>query len=513
MFIRAPLLAALSLVWGCSDPIPEGPRVAVTIDPAIEAGRLDPRYPGFAFDTAQLTRAMWWEAGNEERVPVGMPDLDDPVLRKVTSALAPSLMRVGGTDCNAFWFCSDPGPCEVPPAYRDTFLDPDRVETVLTHEALEDTADFAAAVGAEVLFCVNVGPGPRDPATGEWQPDDARSLLRVATALDNGEVFTAWEPGNEINVAFLNFASPYTIDPELFAADVEAFAALVEEEDPGALVVAPGSFVSPLGEVQDFTRGLMAELEARGSDPVDVVSWHLYQTQSTSCPVRVNEATAENLFDESLLDLHREFAALIREAAAGRPIWNTESASAQCGGQEGLSDSLADALWYADWVGVMAEEGSEGVVRHSLVGADYSLLEPDTFAPRPTFLALVLMRRTVAGPRLDTRVDRERLKAHGYVGAGAEGEVTAVLVNPTDAAVVAEIDLVGERVARGLRWTLTSEDGLTGRHATIEGHPTAADGTIPEPEGAPVAVAGGVAYSEVPPTSAVFVVLERRDGR
>jgi len=508
---RAALLAGLLGVGGCADPIPEGPRVPVTIDPATEAGRLDARFPSFAFDTAQLTGAMWWEAGNEERVPVAMPDLDDPVLVRVASALAPSLLRVGGTDCDAMWFCPEPGPCEVPAAYRDTFLDPERLETVLTHEALAGVADFAAVVGAEVLFCVNMGPGPRDPATGAWLPDDARVLLRAATALENGEVFTAWEPGNEINAAFLNFDFPRTVDPALFAADLETFAALVAEEDPGARVAAPDSYVSPLGEVQDFTRGLMAELAARGTDPLDVVSWHLYQTQSTSCPVQVDEATAENLFDEALIDVQRGFADVIREAAGDRPIWNTESASAQCGGQEGLSDTLADALWTADWLGVLAEEGSEVVVRHSLVGADYSLLDPDTYAPRPTFLALVLMRRTVAGPRLDTRVDRTRLKAHGYVAAG-EGDITAVLVNPTDEAVVAEIALVGERVARGRRWTLTAEEGLTARRATIEGLAAEADGVIPDPEGSDVAIAGGMAYTEVPPTSAVFAVLEVRGG-
>lgn len=487
--------------------LPEGSRVSVAVDPSRVAGVLHPRYLGFALDTAQLTGGMWWSAGAEARGPTPMPDLEDPTLRRLAQQLAPSLMRIGGTDCDAAYFCPVPGPCELPEAYRGVYRDEDRVATVLTQESLRRAADFAEAVGAQVLLCVNLGPGPRHPETGEWSDENARQLLAFLDSLPNSDVFVAFEPGNEINAAFAQFQTPYTIDPERFAGDLERFAAAVDERFPEALLVAPGSYISPLGEFQDFTSALMTELASRATDPLDAVSFHLYATQSTSCPLQIDPATAENLFDETLNERHRGVAEGIREAAAGLPVWNTESASAQCGGQAGLSDGLADALWYADWIGLMAQAGTSLTVRHSLVGADYSLLEPDTFAPRPTFLALVMMRRLVAGPRLATETDRTQLKAHAYCSAGAAEELTVVLANPGPEPQVAELEVAGGQVLAAQQWTLGGE-GLTGGSARIEGEAALPDGTIPDPPPRPVAVRGGRAYPLVDSASLVFAVIE-----
>ncbi len=32
-----------------------------------------------------------------------------------------------------------------------------------------------------------------------------------------------------------------------------------------------------------------------------------------------------------------------------------ETASAQCGGEPGVSDTMSDALWYADWIGYLTK--------------------------------------------------------------------------------------------------------------------------------------------------------------
>jgi hypothetical protein len=252
----------------------------------------------------------------------------------------------------------------------------------------------------------------------------------------------------------------------------------------------------------------MQVLDASGLAPLDAVSWHLYATQSTTCPIVIDEAIPERLFDETLNEQHRGFARIMREVAGDLPVWNTESASAQCGGQHGLSDTLADALWYADWFGLMAEEGTSLVIRHALVGADYSLLDKDTFNPRPTLLALALMTRTVRKARLATTVDRTALKAHGFCRAGAPGNVTVVAANPGPDPLVAEIDLRPARVVDAEQWTLAGPEGLGSFTATINGESPAADGTLPDPPGHPVVIVGGRAYAEVAAETLAFVTLE-----
>lgn len=513
--ILAALLGLALTAPGCpieeAPPIPEGPRVAVTVDPATIAGALDEQPIGFAFDTAQFTAGLWWWPGHDERRIVELPDLESEVLRNVTSALGPSTMRIGGTDCDGVWFCPTDEGCELPASYQDAFLDDEREEGWFTPTDLARAAAFAEAVDADILMCHNVGPGPRDPDTGAWQPDDARALIQAARAVSHGERFRWWEPGNEINSAAFNFELSHGITPGSFADDLATFRALIDEEHPGAPIPAPGSYWSPLGEFQDFTPELMEQAAALDPDPVDIVSWHLYATQSTGCPAIVDAATLDNLFDEELIARHREFATIVREAADGRPVWNTESASAQCGGQHGVSDTMIDALWYADWLGIMAEEGTSKVIRHALVGADYALLDEETFRPRPTMVMLVQHRRTVRRARLATTADRAAIKAHGYCSAVDDGEVSVVLANPTGTALVSELRLAGTAVASARQWTVAPVGGVDASAATIEGEEPAADGTFPDPEGTAVVVADGIAYPEIAPYAVVFASLVPED--
>jgi heparanase 1 len=484
-------------------------QVPVTIDPAEEAGRLDDRYLGFAFDMVQFTEGFWWDWGPGGPQPEPTPDLESPKLRRLASYLAPSRMRVGGTDSDAAYFCPEEGECELPPSYQNVYPDPDEERPgVVSREDIRRIADFAEAVGARIMFCLNVGPGPRDPATGRWTPDNARDLIRYARSLPNGDLFDVWEPGNEVNLIWYTFNMPALLTPDLFASDLAAFRALVDEEAPGSLVACPGSFFVPYRALNDlgFTRRVLS----LARDKVDIVTWHLYATQSERCPAIFSPARAsrETLFDPSNLAMNRYFARYVAQEAAGLPVWNGESASSQCGGQPGVSDTLLDALWLADWIGVMAEEGSSTLVRQTLVGGDYGMIDPDTLDPRPSLLAYVMHRRTVEGTRLLTEADRSLVKAHGYCSAGMDGSVTAVLSNPSGRMVTAEVSLAGMAVSSARQWTVGAGGDLTATRATIEGLTHEPDGTIPDPPGTPVPVNGGKAYARVGPNSLVFVDLE-----
>ncbi len=487
----------------------DGLRIPVTIDPSGEADRLDERYIGFAFDTAQFTGGKWWALGSHEREVAPLPDLESPKFRKLVSYLAPSLMRIGGTDCDGAYFCPEEGDCEPPEAYANAFRDKEnRVASTFTHEDIRRAADFAEAVGAKIMFCLNVGPGPRDCDTGAWTPDNARALIRYAKSLPNGHVFEVWEPGNEVNSINFNFDMPAWLTPEMFAADLETFRALVDEEDPGASVAAPGSYIYPIWEIGNFTPRLMVH----AGETIDILTWHLYATQSERCGegplLQPFPPTRENLFDEALIAKHRHFARVMRASSRGMPVWNGESASAQCGGQWGVSDTLLDALWYADWLGIMAEEGTSTVVRQTIVGSDYGIIDPDTYDPRPTLLALAMFRRTVEGYRLKTLADRGRIKAHGFCGAGMDGSMTVVLVNPGHEKLLAEIVLSGNEVLQARQWTIGADGDPTAMRAAIEGEMHGADGTLPDPPGTPVGVKDGKAFARIEPNSLVFVSME-----
>lgn len=514
-------IPCLSLLGGCpgsddeeveapSAPVkPQGTPVEISIDPASSAGKLDERYLGFAFDTAQFTGGYWWSWGSEGPQPEPVPDLESPKFRRLVSYLAPSRMRIGGTDADAAYFCPEEGVCELPSPYRDVFRDAENERPgVMTHEDIRRAAEFADAVGARVMFCINAGPGPRDPQTGEWIPDNGRALIRYVRSLPQGNLFDIWELGNEVNIMFNAFYMPIFLYWKPYASDLAAFRAVVDEEAPGTRVASPGCFFVPYASLRDLNFTLDLLRVARTN--IDIVTWHLYATQSERCPEIFSPAPAskETLFDESFVSMHRNFARYVVTAAAGLPVMNGESASAQCGGQAGVSDTLVDALWFADWIGIMAEEGSSSLVRQSIVGGDYGLLEPDTFEPRPSFLAAVMFRRTVERSRLETVSDRSEVKAHGFCTAGGDGRITAVLSNPSDEGLAVEIALQGTQVVSARQWTVGAKGDLAATRASIQGRMAHQDGTIPNPPGTPVYVEVGKAYSRVDPNSLVFVVLE-----
>jgi len=508
------LAVALALVFSLAAAIvpaavnaQEPIQVPVTIDPTQAAGQLDERYIGFSIDTAQLTGVDFW--GSPEP-----PDLESPKLRKLVSYLAPSRFRIGGTDADGAYFCPEEGDCVPPPSYQNGLPDPaNDTAWFFTHEDIRQIADFAEAVGSKVLFCVNMGPGPRDPETGTWTPDNARELLRYVQSLPNGHLFDIWEAGNEVNIIFHHYNMPKPLTPQLYASDLSTLRALIDEEDPGDLLAAPGCFFVPFPALRDlnFTTSLL-ELEL-ARDNIDIVTWHLYATQSERCDPGVSPypANKDNLFNETAIAMNREFARYVQTAAEDLPVMNSESASAQCGGQAGVSDTLLDALWFADWIGIMAQEGSRSIVRQTIVGRDYGLLDPTTYDPRPSFLAYVMFRRTVEGYRLKTTADRALVKAHGFTTAEMDGSVTAVLSNPSENALTVEITLAGTTVLNARQWTIGANGDLTAKRATIEGQMAQEDGTIPNPPGTPVYVEQGKAYAQVEPNSLVFVVLEPRD--
>lgn len=487
--------------------IPEGEQVNVLVDPFTAQGVLDEMFLGYAFDTAQFTGGKWWREGSDIRQIAETPDLESTKLRNLVSYLSPSLMRIGGTDCDGAYFCPGEGDCTLPAEYADAFIDKDnRVPSYFTHEDIRRAAEFAQAVGSKIMFCVNVGSGPRDPVSGLWQPDNAQLLIQYANSLPQKDVFYIWEPGNEVNAISFHFNTPVTVDANLFSQDIQTFRTLVNTEDPGALVCAPGCYFHPLTELPPFTEDFMQQ----SFDYVDIVTWHLYATQShrTNPAGTVYPASKENLFNEEAISHHRDHAQYVQENSYNKPVWNGECASAQSGGEDGISDTMLDALWYVDWIGIMASEGTSAVVRQVIVGSDYGLLDPETYDPRPTFLAMVMMRRTMAHARLSTDAAREDIKAHAYYHPDNPQWCTVVLVNTEDYPKVGKIKLQGIKVKSAQQWTVWASGDLYSDEASINEEYSTNDGIIPYPEGESVAVNGGIAYPSIPAHSVVFVVLD-----
>lgn len=352
--------------------------------------RLNPTFLSLTIDTSVLIGGRWWGSskGTSEglsRDRVAPLNLDHPELARWAGYLAPALVRVGGTEADriAYGFQND-GPTEERSESSDAF--------VLRGRLWERFNTWAQSQGFQVLFTVSAGPEARGP-DGRWDPTGAERLIRNTRR--KGYPVVAWEFGNEVNAYPFLYGPGRSVGRRQYLEDFGVFANLVRRLAPGTLTVGPSSAIWPLiGEPNPL-------IPALGRSPVsaflDVLSFHYYPQQSSRGRVAVRRARQATLLNAQHLNgalrwVRHGRRALARGPGAGAPLWLTEVGHALYGGEPGVSDTWLSTPWWLDQLGLLAHAGVGAVFRQSLVGSDYGLLDPQTFAPRPDYFASLLWK-------------------------------------------------------------------------------------------------------------------------
>jgi heparanase 1 len=473
-----------------------------TLSPATAVATIDERFLAVAVDTAQVVGAPFWaplDAGAETNQLPGPPyDFTRPKLRRLAAALSPAYLRIGGTTADKVYYdMSDTPVASAPQPYL----------YVMTRAQWDAVNDFATATGMRVLFTINAGPGPRD-ASLAWKPDNAQTLL--AYTASKGYAVALWELGNEVNAFPLAHGLSFKITPDQFAQDVVAAKSLIATTTPGVPLGAPSSAYWPvIGEVIPFYAAFMDA----GGGPLDVVTWHYYPTQSDRCPIATRRADAALMFDPATLDEIDTWAAQTEDAAQGRPVWLGETGNAQCGGQPGVSDTFVAGFWWLDEMARVARRGQPVIVRQTLSGSDYGLIDDATLSPRPDYWTSVLWRMLVGTRVLDASSGGDpllRIYAHCTRSGApdqASGSVTLIVVN-IDPVNGVELDLDALGGDQADVYALSTDDfssttvALNGT-TLVEG----SDGTLPALPPATVTRNGGALRATFPPASYGFVVL------
>jgi heparanase 1 len=496
-------------------PPPPPPAGGVGVRVELEHGPVaivDERFLSFAVDTAQVVGGEFWAPhGSEHGVlkthGVAPYDFSRPALRRLASALAPAYLRIGGTDADRTVYRVDGDD-------RAGVVDQPRengARWVLTGQRWAEVAEFARATDLKIMFTLNAGPSARTE-DGAWSPDNARSLIAYTRA--HGYPVDVWELGNEIN------AFPLThgrwLSGARYAGDVRRARALLDElHDPGRLAGVGSAYWPVLGE----GRGVMDDTLRAAGGALDIVTWHYYPQQSHRCPLATRRAApALTPAPERLGDVDRwaeRVEAAAHEHAPHAAVWLGETASAQCGGEAGVSDSFADALWWLDELGRMARRGQPVVVRQTLSGSDYGLVDDRTLQPNPSYWASWIWRNMMGTRVLDIAVEPAAPAVRAYAhclrataGGSSDGVAMLLLnIHPTEATTVR----LGAGAAPAMRVLQLRADALDSRTVRLDGAPlvTAADGSLPAfaTLGGAGAAAGAPHAVTLPPMSATFVAI------
>ncbi len=499
----AKVTSLLAVLLGCSPsgdaPAPET-TAELSIDTVEVVATIDERYLSVAVDMAQVVGGRFWsESGDPEIIgqeEVPEYDFARPRLRALASHLAPAFLRIGGSDSDRVIYDMSENPLQEAP---------EGFEFVLTAAQVDGVFEFSQALGYDVMFTLNGGPGVRD-ASSAWTPDMARSLLEYVVG--NAYEVTLWELGNEWNVyqPILNL----TLDVPQIVVDFAAASALVGELDSNALFGGPSSAYWPTpGElIQEVYPSFM---EMGGADTIDVITWHYYPQQSQRCPFVSDPYEPEGILNAVGLDRGLRWAAEIEQIrdqlAPDMPIWLGESGHAQCGGQPRASDRFEGTFWWLDQLGAIARRGHAVTVRQTLSGSNYGIIDDATLEPRPDYWASVLWRRLMGQRVLDVvriKVD-DSVRAYAHCAYQLPGAVTVLAINlDPDLGVRLEID--GLSGAKEI-YLLTAAS-LDSADLMLNGMVLRDDNGI-LPELSPNRIGGRAA--DLPPRSMAFVVFPDAD--
>jgi heparanase len=479
--------------------------VVVAIDRTESRGEVDERFLSVALDTSQVLGGRWWsrdansiEFGRGDQRTAAF-DFSRARLRTLAAGLAPAYLRVGGTEADVVYYDMSATGGAPPKPY----------ELVLTRDRWDSLNEFARNVGYKLIFTVNAGPGTRTDG-GRWSSQNADALLEYTRSA--GYDVPVWELGNEVDGYWFTHGLSGRVSGKQYAEDLATFREHVHSVFPGSKVAGPAAFFWPVtGEAGSFVVDFMRDFLAAGGPSADVVTWHFYPQQSRRCPVATRRASPTELLDPVALDEAAKWADRVDDLAAKyaphAPVWLGETGNAQCGGEPGVSDRFVGSLWWVDELGLSARHGQGVVVRQTLSGSNYGLLEDERLEPNPDYWASLLWKRLMGRVVLGVQTSNGDDFVRTYAHCTPDGNGVSLLAVNLHADRHATVRVEG--YGADARLYLVTAPSLASPDAYLNGKRLRFDQELPALEPALGAVRDGAV--DLPPASYAFVVSPDAD--
>ncbi|MCH7627502.1 MULTISPECIES: hypothetical protein [Novosphingobium] len=464
------------------------PSASLQLGKLEKIGTVSERYQGYNVEMVEVTGGRFWapyggpaDERYRQRPPI---DLSDPKLVALAKALGPSLLRVSGTWANNTYLEAEGEHLAAPPA---GFVQ------VLTRDQWKNVVAFSKAVDAPIVTSFAVSNGTRGP-DGVWTTSQAQRRLDLTR--EAGGTLYAAEFFNEANMPSAAPEMPKGYTAANYGAEFRLFRDWARKAAPDMKILGVGG-VGEAGLLKDVP--VPAEMGSHVSTDdmmkanpgsVDAVSYHFYGSVSQRCVgLGIGTAIKSDALTAKWLGLtlrdYAYYAALRDKHEPGKPMWNTETAQAACGGSPWASTFL-DTFRYLDQNAALAQQGLQVLMHNTLAASDYALIDRDTLTPRPNYWAAVLWRRTMGTTVLASpHSPSPALRLYAHCLAGKKAGVAVIALNTGEMAQ--RLDLG----AKAIGWTMTGQP-IDTRSVLVNGKAPAlsADLTLIGLEG--VAVPSGV---------------------
>ena len=268
----------------------------------------------------------------------------------------------------------------------------------------------AASVNSSVVYDVSM----MQNATAAWAVEEVRGIVAAATAAVKSDRIEAFEVGNEPDLFLENgIRSPESRPEDWVKEQLGIYLPAIGRELHRSGLGAAGRDGAPAKWLQAgtfcckklFYAALPERMRAlRASGALKSWSQHAYGlSQPKGGP---GPPLAELLGEGAMASRIGEFVAPVARAAAETrvPFVVGETNSINMGGERGVSDTAASALWASDWIARLVALGAQRINFHGSQNAPYSWIngwrdgttgkEP---VVTPLYYAMLVMARTLRG--------------------------------------------------------------------------------------------------------------------
>jgi uncharacterized protein (TIGR03437 family) len=463
--MRAMLLSCLCAVF-----LSAQVSVNLTVQTAASGATVPPQFTGFSYETSSLTSTTFFYPGNLQ------------LLRLITQ-VGPGVLRYGGNSSDTTAWTRTPRSSSTP-------------ANTLTSDDVTRLMGFAQQTGDGMLFSLNLGT-----STPAIAADEAAYVASVAT------VPFQFEIGNEPDLFHSNGLRATTYTFSNYLTEWQSYVAAVRQSDPAAILTGPAAS----GSITTWTVPFAQQTKGQ----IVLLTQHYYPLAPLSAVASTasNAATIPNLLSASRDSATISTASQVEvgAVAAGIPWRMAESNSAYNGGQTGVSDVFAAALWGADYMFALASNTASGVNFHGGNSGTYTPIAVTNgqYGARPLYYGMLVFRLGAGesgGQFLPIVRGNDNLNMTAYAVKRPEGSVAVTLVNK-DVQLDANVTLVASPYSSGYVWQLTAPAPSSTTGITLGGSAVATGGAW-EPTSYRTlnAVAGSFTLT-VPAASAAVVIL------
>ena len=374
----------------------------LTIDQSATLFTIPADFIGLSYESAQLANPAFFSAQNTALIALFRELTDDGVLR----------LGGGTSEFTAFTTVEPSGPPPFDAVGPDTSKNV-KSDTPITPKSLRNLRAFLDAANWRCLYGLNLGRGPVARAA-----EEAEYVQKIL-----GPRLIAFQLGNEPD-AWRNRYRPATWSYADYWKEWSAARAAVVARVPIAKFAGPD-----VSNKVSYVTGFAQDVKQSAPDVVLLTS-HYYAMGPAGAP----GMTIDRLLSPDP-KLQRDLPIIMDAAhAAGLPYRMSEGNSCWNGGQPGVSDTLASALWVADVMLDFASHGCSGVNLHGGGNGYYTPIAGSLatgFVRRPEYFGMKLtkpfLNATLVQSTLACADNRIRVYA-----ARKAGELLLLAINKTD---------------------------------------------------------------------------------